>query len=399
MLLLPLTLTHNKQPTMLNLPCSSSSSVIIAVIFLLLLLLPSSTQGCYFTSDALSTLWDFEYASAQFAGQCTSSAFLFHASKTSSIQTIQVWINNGWKGVPPYFSAMRVATFDGASFTMGEIPAYKATHEFTFAPGEYLEGDIIVADNGSKDPNHMRRFGYLKFTTSNQHTFEAGTLSSNPVYIPSNNGFLHGFYGYHGADVDALGPILTKPVVSAQLRNLQYHNLPSISSQTRDHVDCQCLIGPEAHNVTIRTTKSHTVDSSWSVEKDTTYGLEVSVSGDAPFLSASVTGKFELTTKSTQSSSISDSESTTVNYEEIFEGNSQTEYHWISLLGGGASSFTAELWVTFRGLDHESFLGVVSGNFKTNQEWTSLTVTRNVIPITSVSQCSCKGAALDKRVL
>lgn len=87
----------------------------------------------------------------------------------------------------------------------------------------------MLADNGSDDPKD-KRLGSIRlvFGPGKDQEFHArmhanyGTEQS----IDVGSGILMGLVGRHGADIDALGLLLFKPIRSAVLRDVVYEDLP-----------------------------------------------------------------------------------------------------------------------------------------------------------------------------
>jgi len=173
--------------------------------------------------------------------------------------------------------ALEIHTFADAldnrrSKVIGEKPAHKADAYIKFSPGELITGDITLGDNG-----YGTRMGYISFKTSKNQTFSVGSLHT-PSIFDADGTMLSGFFGRSGADIDALGLYLVKPIAKVSIEKVTYHDLASLINKTPKIVKFDaCNDGDEgalAFTLKYSVTKGST--SKWGVSA--TMGLDLTES-------------------------------------------------------------------------------------------------------------------------
>lgn len=183
----------------------------------LLLLFLYQTSACHVYSVYHYERKPKDQAGSSLIGGCGGEKFLYH-SYGSAVEHIKAWKGGASDGL----KAIYFQTFDGQTFTIGQIPVGPPTKEFTFKVGERLKGNMILTGNGIGT-----RTGYIKFQTSLGNTFEVGNQKTNYIY-DSKDSYLMGFFGTHGADVDTLGFLLMKELENQYLSDVDYE-LASVS--------------------------------------------------------------------------------------------------------------------------------------------------------------------------
>lgn len=144
-----------------------------------------------------------------------------------NVRKIGVWVTD-WN-----IAAIKVWFDNGTPLEYGEIKG--DYHERVIGPGDKLVS-AMLADNGSRDPTNTRLGSIrLVFGPGPGQEFHAhmrkdyGTEESVDV----GSGVLVGFQGRAGADIDALGLLLFRPIRSAVLRDVAYEDLSYWDDQIR----------------------------------------------------------------------------------------------------------------------------------------------------------------------
>lgn len=196
-----------------------------------------------------------------------------HHSHGSSVEHIKAWIGGASDGL----KAIYFETFDGQSFTIGQIPVGSPTREFTFEVGERLRGSMILTGNGIGT-----RTGHIKFHTNLGRTFEVGNAKTNYIY-DSKDSYLMGFFGTHSADVDTLGFLLMKELENHYLGNVDYE-LASVSLTQPVRFEQVEFTNPHDVEDTVRVSISRELSTTkeWSVAGSFSFTYSSSVEAGVP---------------------------------------------------------------------------------------------------------------------
>mmetsp|Transcript_14265 Transcript_14265/g.15806 ORF Transcript_14265/g.15806 Transcript_14265/m.15806 type:complete len:381 (-) Transcript_14265:38-1180(-) len=207
-------------------------------------------------------------------GGCGGSPFEFHANGTT-VERIDVWPKCGAHGG---LRAIKVTLFNGMSKTFGQ-PVCSTSNSFTFKPGEYLVGDLILAGDGIGT-----RTGYIEFTTNLKRTFKSGEPHTL-YHFPVQSGFLTGFFGRSGDDIDHLGFYVIKPIQSTSLTSMQYPTLASLETglnpvEVAKYSFCNDESIKQSYSETFKKTVGS--DHCWSVTAGLSIEDDVTVTAGVP---------------------------------------------------------------------------------------------------------------------
>ncbi|CAE8734555.1 unnamed protein product, partial [Polarella glacialis] len=108
--------------------------------------------------------------------------------------------------------------------TKNEVSSGNRGNSFEFHEGEFVKGDLELSGNG-----FGTRLGYIGFATSEGRKFEAGQTNHDRYRFNSGGACLSSFHGQAGSDVNLLGVVFWKPIRSAQLQNIRYPTLDTLT--------------------------------------------------------------------------------------------------------------------------------------------------------------------------
>lgn len=144
-----------------------------------------------------------------------------------------------------------------------------------------MVGSITIGGNGIGT-----RAGYFEFRTNMGRTYKAGTLHT-PYIFQSNNGFLTGFYGLHGNDIDALGITLMKEIRRVEYREINYPYLQSYSRDTQPkiYISSYCNDTPlDQPNQQFTWERTKGEKAIFSNDVSFAFGQQAQVQGGVPFV-------------------------------------------------------------------------------------------------------------------
>lgn len=267
---------------------------------------------------------------------------------TTTVKTIRVWWGHGVDH--DGFKAIQVVFFNGEQKQAGVLPSSGADASFTFNAGEFITGEITICGNGVGT-----RTGYLHFRTNLGNEFKAGNQHT-PYYFEAEGTLLAGFFGQSGSDIDQLGLYLFKSVKSIHITGIDYPTLDSYlaglspsSIVDRPYCNNSPIDQHEDREVTIASGSKESWSLSATESFEMTVGVEVSAGVPEIDVSGKETDTFKWGISSTQSYSMEQDTTTTVEEELHFyyPANTKGEIRY--------TQFDSTINVPWQGYEHVTF--------------------------------------------
>lgn len=241
-------------------------------------------------------VWPRNQAGSGCIGGCGGAEFQINRHG-ATIKQLTVWTAGGrWDLI----KAIRFTYHDDHRVVKGRPEGAGGPWSFTFAPGEYVVGDLALSGDG-----RGLRLGSIKFTTSAGNTFDVGLRKPYRYLFPSGGSYITGFMGRAGDDIDMLGVIFWKPITSISLENLTYptlSSLPALSNpkQVTSRTYCNSLPMPvpvpvESINKTVTTGFETCLNTSTNLQ----FAGNIKINGLIPQIGAKYEGeaKWDLRTE------------------------------------------------------------------------------------------------------
>lgn len=160
-------------------------------------------------------------------GSCVGSSFQPH-HYGNPIETITLW----WSG--HIVKGVKLTWFDGNEASFKHIAPWESVNvkSFTFHRGERLVGDVVLGWAPSQVfgvvLDGLDRFCYIKFSTSDNRTFEAGSRYWS-LSVPSGDSFIAGVTARTTDGILGFGLIMFKPILGLTLDSVSYPTLDVVT--------------------------------------------------------------------------------------------------------------------------------------------------------------------------
>jgi len=251
-------------------------------------------------------------------GGCGGAEFQINRNG-GTIKQLMVWTDGDKNS---HIRAIRFTYHDDHQVVKGKTEGAAGPWSFTFAPGEYVKGDVALSGDG-----RGRRLGSIRFSTTQGRTFDVGMRSPKRYLFPSGDSYIAGFMGRAGNDIDMLGPVFWKPIKSITMENLTYPTLdalPRLSSpkQLVGRSYCNSLPFPvNAPTEKANRTVTEGFETCFNMTSSMQFAGHVKISGTIPIIKKDVEkdiAKWDLQRKTNVSNC--KSETKTVNMTLVFPG-------------------------------------------------------------------------------
>jgi len=221
-------------------------------------------------SDAHTTTRPVDCPDAVCVGGCDDGTPYTMHDYMTTVRDLRVW----WGHHGDEIDAIEVVFFNGKQQSVGETKHGKPEFSFTFAAGEFIDGQVTLGANHSGT-----RAGYIHFKTNKGQEFSAGKLHT-PYYFEATGSLLSGFYGRADTEIHQLGLLLFKPIRSLQITDVKYPTLDSYfaglsPTSLIDRPYCNNGDADESEERTV--THTHGSKEVWSFSMTESFEMSVSI--------------------------------------------------------------------------------------------------------------------------